>query len=244
MGGGDAPNLVAHSLTQKWATRSVGAPPTQESLVVQHYQDSVAAFHRAIGVPRWPHLASRHERIAMTALRATLVEDGTGQYFKALCRYHQRPTNEAYRDAAKELAGLLYVVAGTADVFECELMDSDITDGGMPYLVGDITLVRHSKRVTKDLTDLMARVVLYAPEYELEQAFEGTADSLQLLCDRIVSAAQYYGMPIRRVFDAVHASNMSKIDPATGKAYFRQDGKILKGPNYQLPDLSFMRVVA
>ena len=36
-----------------------------------------------------------------------------------------------------------------------------------------------------------------------------------------------------RVFD----SNMSKLDE-NGNAIFREDGKVLKGPNYQKPDLS------
>jgi len=36
-----------------------------------------------------------------------------------------------------------------------------------------------------------------------------------------------------RVFD----SNMSKLDE-NGQAIFREDGKVLKGPNYQKPDLS------
>ena len=36
-----------------------------------------------------------------------------------------------------------------------------------------------------------------------------------------------------RVFD----SNMSKLDE-NGKAIFREDGKVLKGPNYRKPDLS------
>ena len=36
-----------------------------------------------------------------------------------------------------------------------------------------------------------------------------------------------------RVFD----SNMSKLDE-NGQAIFREDGKVLKGPNYRKPDLS------
>jgi len=42
------------------------------------------------------------------------------------------------------------------------------------------------------------------------------------------------------VFDAfqlVHQSNMSKLG-TDGKPIFREDGKVLKGPNYRAPDLS------
>jgi predicted HAD superfamily Cof-like phosphohydrolase len=42
------------------------------------------------------------------------------------------------------------------------------------------------------------------------------------------------------VFDEVHRSNMSKLG-GNGKPIKRDDGKILKGPNYQEPDLSFLK---
>ena len=35
----------------------------------------------------------------------------------------------------------------------------------------------------------------------------------------------------------VHESNMYKLDQ-DGKPIYREDGKVLKGPNYQPPDLS------
>ena len=38
-------------------------------------------------------------------------------------------------------------------------------------------------------------------------------------------------------FDRVHQSNMSKLG-ADGKPIYREDGKVLKGPNYKKPDLS------
>jgi predicted HAD superfamily Cof-like phosphohydrolase len=44
---------------------------------------------------------------------------------------------------------------------------------------------------------------------------------------------------IERVFDAVHESNMSKLDE-NGKPVKRADGKVLKGSRYKEPDLSFL----
>jgi predicted HAD superfamily Cof-like phosphohydrolase len=44
---------------------------------------------------------------------------------------------------------------------------------------------------------------------------------------------------IERVFDEVHASNMSKLG-VDGKPIKRADGKVLKGENYREPDLSFL----
>lgn len=44
---------------------------------------------------------------------------------------------------------------------------------------------------------------------------------------------------IEKVFDAVHESNMTKLDD-NGNPIKRYDGKILKGKNYREPDLSFL----
>ena len=42
------------------------------------------------------------------------------------------------------------------------------------------------------------------------------------------------------IFDAVHESNMSKLDE-NGKPIYREDGKILKSSRYHEPDLSFLK---
>lgn len=48
--------------------------------------------------------------------------------------------------------------------------------------------------------------------------------------------ADSLGIPIDEVFRRVHESNMSKLGP-DGKPIYRDDGKVLKGPNYKEPDL-------
>ena len=45
-----------------------------------------------------------------------------------------------------------------------------------------------------------------------------------------------FGLPIDEVFERVHRSNMSKLGD-DGKPIYREDGKVLKGPNYQPPKL-------
>lgn len=44
------------------------------------------------------------------------------------------------------------------------------------------------------------------------------------------------GIPMEEVFSRVHQSNMSKL--VDGKPLKREDGKVLKGPNYKKPDFS------
>ena len=44
------------------------------------------------------------------------------------------------------------------------------------------------------------------------------------------------GLPLDDCLREIHRSNMSKLD-ANGNPILRDDGKILKGPNYSPPDL-------
>lgn len=45
-----------------------------------------------------------------------------------------------------------------------------------------------------------------------------------------------FGLPLQVAFTRVHKSNMSKLG-ADGKPIYRDDGKVLKGPNYVPVDL-------
>ena len=45
------------------------------------------------------------------------------------------------------------------------------------------------------------------------------------------------GWLLDEALDRVHLSNMSKLDEE-GKPVYREDGKVLKGPNYEPPTLT------
>lgn len=45
-----------------------------------------------------------------------------------------------------------------------------------------------------------------------------------------------FGLPLEPAFVRVHQSNVSKLGP-DGKPIYREDGKVLKGPNYEPPKL-------
>ena len=63
---------------------------------------------------------------------------------------------------------------------------------------------------------------------------------LKELADLIYVCAQYaenMDWDIEQALRRVHNSNMSKLGE-DGKPIYREDGKVLKGPNYQPPDLS------
>jgi predicted HAD superfamily Cof-like phosphohydrolase len=44
------------------------------------------------------------------------------------------------------------------------------------------------------------------------------------------------GWDLDKAMERVHESNMSKLDEY-GKPIYREDGKVLKGPNYNPPNL-------
>lgn len=58
------------------------------------------------------------------------------------------------------------------------------------------------------------------------------ADVQYILSGMVVT----FGMPADRVFERVHQSNMSKLGH-DGKPVRRDDGKVMKGPNYHPPAL-------
>ena len=66
------------------------------------------------------------------------------------------------------------------------------------------------------------------------------AEALKELADLIYVCYQYaenMGWLLDEALDRVHKSNMSKLD-TDGKPIYREDGKVLKGPNYQPPTLT------
>ncbi len=64
-------------------------------------------------------------------------------------------------------------------------------------------------------------------------------DALKELADLIYVCYQYaenMGWFLDEALDRVHKSNMSKLDD-NGEPIYRDDGKVLKGPNYAPPYL-------
>ena len=65
----------------------------------------------------------------------------------------------------------------------------------------------------------------------------GVADALADLAYVVNGMALQYGIDLDACFAEVHASNMSKLGE-DGKPIYREDGKVLKGPNYFKPNLA------
>jgi hypothetical protein len=66
------------------------------------------------------------------------------------------------------------------------------------------------------------------------------AEALKELADLVYVAYQYaanMGWDLDEALNRVHLSNMSKLDD-DGNPIYRDDGKVLKGPNYKPPTLT------
>jgi predicted HAD superfamily Cof-like phosphohydrolase len=69
---------------------------------------------------------------------------------------------------------------------------------------------------------------------DLTEVADALGDMLYILCGTIIE----HGMQqkIEEVFEEIQRSNMSKLGH-DGKPVLREDGKVLKGPNYFRPDI-------
>lgn len=76
-------------------------------------------------------------------------------------------------------------------------------------------------------------------ELEVALANENLIDIADALTDIlyvVYGAGHSFGIDLDSCFEEVHRSNMSKLGP-DGEPIYREDGKVLKGPNYFDPDL-------
>ena len=68
---------------------------------------------------------------------------------------------------------------------------------------------------------------------DLVEIADGLADMLYIA----FGTALEYGIDLHAVFAEVHRSNMSKLGE-DGKPIRRDDGKVMKGPNYERPQIA------
>lgn len=74
-----------------------------------------------------------------------------------------------------------------------------------------------------------------AKKNDLVEVADALGDMLYILCGTIIE----HGLQekIEEVFNEIQRSNMSKLGE-DGQPIYREDGKVLKGPNYFKPDIA------
>ena len=73
-----------------------------------------------------------------------------------------------------------------------------------------------------------------ANDGDLVEVADALGDMLYILCGTIIEHGMQH--KIEEVFEEIQKSNMSKLGE-DGKPIYRQDGKVLKGPDYFKPDI-------
>jgi predicted HAD superfamily Cof-like phosphohydrolase len=101
----------------------------------------------------------------------------------------------------------------------------------MRYLHKERALLRH-KLLQEEVGELL----------EASMSSQGTlvdvADAITDCFYILIGTAIEYGIAekLPALFDEVHSSNMSKLGE-NGKPMYREDGKVMKGPDYRKPNL-------
>lgn len=182
-------------------------------------QELVAEFHRAFGhpveeKPVWP-------TAELVELRIRLIIEELDELEEAIVARN-------IIDVADALGDLTYVVHGMALTFglvlQCAFMEIK-AKARFP----ERSVAKSAFKSVRDNVRRVQMAVRRRESYSLRCALED-------LLVAIYSMADAFGIPIVAVFEEVHRSNMSKLGE-DGKPILREDGKILKGPNFTQPDL-------
>ncbi len=70
---------------------------------------------------------------------------------------------------------------------------------------------------------------------DMVEVADALGDMLYILCGTILEHGMQH--KIEEVFNEIQRSNMSKLG-GDGKPIYREDGKVLKGPNYSKPNIA------
>ena len=109
--------------------------------------------------------------------------------------------------------------------------------------------ISHYGFIKKKLYDMQRELIreeareFVDASYELQEEPESTEKRLELckeLSDLVFVCYQFaaaFNIDLDRAMTLVFESNMSKLDD-NGMPMYRDDGKVLKGPNYKKPDLN------
>lgn len=111
----------------------------------------------------------------------------------------------------------------------------DIPIAPKPTIIPDKDAVRRISLITSEVGELGDAI--------RKQDIIEIADALGDLLYVTFGAAAEYGLPIDKIFQLIHESNMTKIGP-DGKAMRDAGGKIIKPPTYKPVDLWWVKEAA
>lgn len=168
---------------------------------------AVREFHLACDVP------------ARDAPNVPTITDAETRLRLRLCNEEPRELMQALVagdlvEVADGIADTIYVTAGTCVQF------------------GVLPEAGHAVSAAIFLVQAAHEALTKAIRVNNFEELPAAAECMHLVCLGIASA---FGIPYRSVFEAVHASNMEKVDPNTGKCLKDAGGKVLKPTQWPDP---------
>jgi predicted HAD superfamily Cof-like phosphohydrolase len=163
-------------------------------------------------------------------MRVALVVEEMDEY------RHAEATNDLI-EIADALGDLIYVAAGAAITHGLEVPEKylDIRAHGLlangPFVP---TLDIENRKTWVEYTQQAVNAYVKA---EAEDFLSGVQAALGNIIATAYAAARAHGINLDHVLEEIQASNMSKLDPATGKPIYREDGKVLKGSAFFAPNI-------
>lgn len=173
-------------------------------------------------------------------LRLKLIKEETKEFINAILF-------EPKENILKEGCDLLYVLAGgiaTVGVtnldfnFDYKNTFENLFNPNLPYThIEDLTAYC---KLIETQGDLAAQVVkLHNDRNTRKWYFNYHVPYFMYLVFDLLTNYFFFGYfgLMDSAFEEVHASNMTKLGD-DGKPIYREDGKVIKGPNYRKPDMS------
>jgi predicted HAD superfamily Cof-like phosphohydrolase len=166
---------------------------------------------------------------AVEALAALMEPDAFGE-----AKWANPDMREAYRQKALGHAATVITRSDYRRVVE----DDDAIAGMVRefHVAFDLPINDATRTLNKLRADLIREEAAETAEAVESGDLEHMAKELADLAYVAYGAALTLGIDLDVAIAAVHASNMSKL--VDGKPVMREDGKVLKGPNYAPPDMS------
>lgn len=111
------------------------------------------------------------------------------------------------------------------EIYKLSYMDSPVADIGIDKINLRFKLMAEENQEYFEA----------AKNNDIVEVADALGDMLYILCGTIIE----HGMQdkIEEIFDEIQKSNMSKLGD-DGKPIYRNDGKVMKGPNYFKPKIS------
>jgi phosphoribosyl-ATP pyrophosphohydrolase len=136
---------------------------------------------------------------------------------------------------------LEFIWYNEADYLE-HLATKKMSNGDMLKQFHETYLAKRNRKWLEEpgLEELASKLIVEEFKEFMDETGDDQAALLKELADLVYVCYGYadrFGWDLDEAFRRVHLSNMSKLDPVTGKPIFREDGKILKSSAYREPSL-------